>query len=229
MAPARRVLGVFGEGQRHVAAQPALGWHRRGHRLAGPGQVVLADPEGEVDDLLGKERDVVQDLEDVAQARRRVVVEWRVVVGDQACEPARAERHDHARAPRCLNAVGQAIGQQAEPRDGHGHADQSHQRASPRRRARTCFMSSHVSRFSSGLRSRYAGWKVGISFAPRKSMHAAAQPRDRHVGPQQRLRGELAERDDHLRLDRVDLPEQERLARARLRPAPDCGSPAAGT
>ena len=42
--------------------------------------------------------------------------------------------------------------------------------------------------------------------------HAAAQPRDRLVGPQQRLRRELAERDDHLRLDDVDLPEQERLA-----------------
>ena len=29
---------------------------------------------------------------------------------------------------------------------------------------------------------------------------------------QQRLRGKRAERDDHLRRDRVDLPEQERLA-----------------
>src|SRR5262249_56211456 len=42
--------------------------------------------------------------------------------------------------------------------------------------------------------------------------HAPAQPRDRIERAQQRLRAELAERDDHLRLDDVDLLEQERLA-----------------
>ena len=41
---------------------------------------------------------------------------------------------------------------------------------------------------------------------------AAAQPRDRILGVQQRLRREGAERDHHLRLHDVDLPEQERLA-----------------
>src|SRR5262245_2519385 len=43
-------------------------------------------------------------------------------------------------------------------------------------------------------------------------MHAAAQPRDRIERAQQRARGERAERDDHLRLDGVDLLEQERFA-----------------
>ena len=42
--------------------------------------------------------------------------------------------------------------------------------------------------------------------------HAASKPRNRIERPQQRLRAELAERDDHLRLDDVDLPEEERLA-----------------
>ena len=39
-----------------------------------------------------------------------------------------------------------------------------------------------------------------------------AQPRDRVVRLQQRLRRELAERHDHLGLDRIDLPEHELLA-----------------
>src|SRR5262245_15268691 len=42
---------------------------------------------------------------------------------------------------------------------------------------------------------------------------AAAQPRNRVERAEQRLRAELAERDDHLRFDDVDLPEQKRLAR----------------
>src|SRR6266436_4799490 len=44
-------------------------------------------------------------------------------------------------------------------------------------------------------------------------VHAAAEARDRIERAQQRLRRELAERDDDLRLDDVDLPEQKRLAR----------------
>ncbi len=40
---------------------------------------------------------------------------------------------------------------------------------------------------------------------------AAAQPRDRIGRAQQTLRGELAERDDHLGLDGINLPEQELL------------------
>jgi hypothetical protein len=40
----------------------------------------------------------------------------------------------------------------------------------------------------------------------------APQPRDRHVAAKQALRRELAERHDDLRLHRVDLAEQERLA-----------------
>ena len=59
-----------------------------------------------------------------------------------------------SRAARRLQAVGQTVGQQAEPRHGHGHADQPHQRTSPRRSERTSFMSSQVSRFLSGLRRR---------------------------------------------------------------------------
>src|SRR5258705_12620 len=44
-------------------------------------------------------------------------------------------------------------------------------------------------------------------------IHAAAEARDRVERPQQGARGKRAERDDHLRLDGVDLPEQKRLAR----------------
>ena len=76
----------------------------------------------------------------------------------------------------------------------------------------TSFMSSHVSRLRSGLRSRNAGWNVGTS---RRSRHGQARPRRREIGSlrvQQRLRREGPERDHHLRLHHVDLPEQERLA-----------------
>src|SRR5436190_1338734 len=45
---------------------------------------------------------------------------------------------------------------------------------------------------------------------------AAAQARDRVVAPEQRLRGERAERHDHARADGVDLLEEERLARRDL-------------
>src|SRR5437879_2052630 len=44
-------------------------------------------------------------------------------------------------------------------------------------------------------------------------VQAAAEARDRIERAQQRLRRELAERDDDLRLDDVDLLEQKRLAR----------------
>ena len=44
-------------------------------------------------------------------------------------------------------------------------------------------------------------------------VHAPAQPRDRRVHLEQRVRRERAERDDDLRPDDVDLLEQERLAR----------------
>src|SRR5262245_10824242 len=40
----------------------------------------------------------------------------------------------------------------------------------------------------------------------------SAQPRDRRLDLEQRLRGERPERDDDLRLDRVDLPEKKGLA-----------------
>src|SRR5437773_9504556 len=43
-------------------------------------------------------------------------------------------------------------------------------------------------------------------------VHAATQARDWIERAEERARGELAERDDHLRLDDFDLPEQERLA-----------------
>ena len=84
--------------------------------------------------------------------------------------------------------------------------------SSPARIARTRFMSSHTSRLADGLRSRYAGMIRRHQDRVAVLELAAAQPRDRVGRPQQALRGELAERDDHLRLDRVDLPEQERLA-----------------
>ena len=44
----------------------------------------------------------------------------------------------------------------------------AHGRASGHARARsiTCWMSCHTSRLSAGLRSRYAGWNVGISWMP---------------------------------------------------------------
>src|SRR5260370_8289021 len=46
-----------------------------------------------------------------------------------------------------------------------------------------------------------------------KREHAPTQLRNGIEGPQQRLRPELSERDDDLRLDRIDLPEEKRLAR----------------
>jgi hypothetical protein len=149
-----RIRRIVGQRQRHVAAQPAFGRHRRGNDLAGAGQVVVAHPQREIDDFLGQERHIVEDLEDVAQAGRGLVVEERVVVRDEAGNLAWADLHHHARAAGRLDAVGQAVGQQTEPGHGHGHADQAHQRPSPRRRDRTSFMSSHVSRFLSGLRRR---------------------------------------------------------------------------
>ena len=58
---------------------------------------------------------------------------------------------------------------------------------------------------------------------------AAAQAGDRVLGLEQRLGRERAERDDDLRLDGIDLLEQERLAGRRPRPARGCGCPAGGT
>src|SRR4051812_19251906 len=46
--------------------------------------------------------------------------------------------------------------------------------------------------------------------------HAAAQPRNRRVGLEERPRGERAKRDDNLRLDRRELAKQEWLARRNL-------------
>src|SRR3954466_12021570 len=47
-------------------------------------------------------------------------------------------------------------------------------------------------------------------------VHPSAQTRDRVERAQERPRGERAERDDYLRLDDVDLLEQEGLARLDL-------------
>ncbi len=73
-------------------------------------------------------------------------------------------------------------------------------------------MSSQTSRLAGGLRSRYAGWNVGIRVAP---WNSNSRPRSLVIGSraaQQALRRELAERDDHARADDLDLAEQERLA-----------------
>ena len=68
-----------------------------------------------------------------------------------------------------------------------------------------------------------------MSLAPR---YSNTRPRSREIGSSVRssvCARELAERDDDLRLDDVDLPEQERLARLHFVRLRDCGSAAAGT
>src|SRR5262249_55229961 len=45
---------------------------------------------------------------------------------------------------------------------------------------------------------------------------AAAEPGDALLGAEERLRGEIAERQDHDRLDRLELRQQERVARRDL-------------
>ena len=88
----------------------------------------------------------------------------------------RARRHGVA------SPSGTRVGQQIEA--GNGNGDEDEQRSGlkhsvlngieletltlqPSSSRLTSFMSSHTSRFDEGLRSRYAGWNVGISFAPR--------------------------------------------------------------
>ena len=73
-------------------------------------------------------------------------------------------------------------------------------------------MSSHTSRFDGRVAQQVGRVEGRNQLRAAVVEDAAAQARDRIVRPQQRLRRELAERDDHLRLDDVDLPEQERLA-----------------
>ena len=60
------------------------------------------------------------------------------------------------------------------------------------------------------------------------AMHAIAQARDRRVDVEQRARRALAQRDDQLRRDQLDLPIEIRAARLRPRAARACGCSAAG-
>src|SRR5690606_21783122 len=102
----------------------------------------------------------------------------RVDVRDDARHGPPADGHHDAHPWLELQALGRPVGEQTEPGDGHGHAHQRHQ-ASSRSSAMTFFRSSQASRFLSGLRSRYAGWKVGTNFAARSGN---TWPRSREMG-----------------------------------------------
>ena len=60
-------------------------------------------------------------------------------------------------------------------------------------------------------------------------VNAPAQPRNRRLRPEQRVRRERPERDDDPGLDDVDLLEQERLARRHFVRFGRRGCPAGGT
>ena len=136
---------------------------RRGQRGAGPGQVVLRHPLGQLHDVGRHERVVVEHLLD--RLDRVGGVGGGRLAEHHAGQRARADRHDDARAgARHVVLGGHAIREDAER--GHGHRD-GHQSsrglriadcglpyASDCRIARTFFMSSHTSRFADGLRSR---------------------------------------------------------------------------
>ena len=78
----------------------------------------------------------------------------------------RSERHDDARAYRRRHVVGHAVGEEIEVGNGNGYMDE-HGGNYCVSNFRTTFMSSQTSRFEAGFLSRYAGWNVGMSLAPR--------------------------------------------------------------
>ena len=69
--------------------------HRHRQRIAGPGRVVLADPQREIDDQRRQKRLIVDDLRDVAD-RCVVLRRWRGWIDDAARHDARAQRHGDA-------------------------------------------------------------------------------------------------------------------------------------
>ena len=118
-----------------------------------------------------------------------------------------AQRHQHARAAPegRRSASGTAVGERRRgPGPGRRRATSAHERCYSRRdrpvsSARAFFMSSQASRLRSGLRSRKDGMERRDQLRAAEIVDAAAQARDRILGAEQRLRGERAERDDHLR------------------------------
>ena len=76
----------------------------------------------------------------------------------------------------------------------------------------TAFRSSQASFFLLGIAQQVGRVERRHQRDALVAAEAAAQPRDRRVVAQQALRRELAQRDDHPRPDRRELPLQERLA-----------------
>ena len=145
--------------------------HGGGQRFAGPASVVVRHPQGEIDHVRRQIGLRIQRLQQIAQLHRHrrgdAAVRLRGIGNHAPCHHAPAERHAYATAHRRRrHAVRHPVAQRRQrgyrDRDRHEHGHQS-----SRRSERTRFMSSQTSRFRSGLRSRNAGWKVGISFAPR--------------------------------------------------------------
>ena len=151
------------------ARRPGVGRHGGGHRLARAASVVVGDPRGQLQYRRRQERlgvEALQQLPDLDRCAAAV----RGRGGQHAAGDLPApERHadPHARR-RQRHAVGNAVGQGAQQRNRNGDRNEAgHQPAC--RMDRTFFMSSQTSRLRSGLRSRNAGWNVGIRRAPRNS------------------------------------------------------------
>ena len=146
--------------------------HCRGQRFARATGVVLRHPERQIDHVSRQVGLRIQGRQQVAQLpgrrrRTRIAIAPAAIGHYAAAHDALAERDAHASSHRRnRHAVRHPVAQCRQRRNRHRHRhDYGHQ--SPRRMDRTRFMSSHTSRLRSGLRSRKAGWNVGISFAPR--------------------------------------------------------------
>ena len=147
-------------------------------------------------------------------------------------------------------ALGNGVGQRLELRHRHRDADVQHRAETGIRgqgrdergtvpRSRALAVGGPTDRgLSSCLptpRACSPGCAAGTRVERRNQLGAAvvedpaAQPRDRILRLQQRLRRERAERDDHLRLRSSRSAGRGTARRSRLRPAPGCGCRAAGT
>ncbi len=121
-APRRRVPAAVSVTTRTVLkrstrAVSPCGGKRRGQRRAGPGQVVLGHPLGQLDDVGGTNASSSSTCDDRLDRRRRRIGGSRLAK-HHAGQRARPERHDHARAGARAwrDRVGHAIGEQRRAR-----------------------------------------------------------------------------------------------------------------
>ena len=82
--------------------------HRRRQRRAGPGQVIICDPTGELNDVRRQKGLGVEDLADLAEFE--LSVRCRRIAEDDTGQRAPAERHDHAGAGHRRRDVGRDAG-----------------------------------------------------------------------------------------------------------------------